>query len=135
MQNKLTILVADDNVRAREALAGFLSVRLAGSLIIEAYDGMEAQKIITENHVDLVITDEVMPRKSGSILLKEVMNSDKACPFIIITGLRATDVHIEVKNSQKVRIMEKPVKFIELQKVIEELIGEAGMNNMFKTGT
>ena len=121
-EKKYTILLVDDNIKAREALEGFLSVRLSSAELFTARDGIEALKHLKEQRIDLVITDEVMPKKSGMTLIKEAIASGVSCPFIVLTGLRAGDIQVPRQDAKRIRVIEKPVKFIDLQQVIEELL-------------
>ena len=117
-----TILLVDDNTKAREVLGDFFCVRLPGSTLLNARDGHEALKLIKDNPVDLVISDEVMPRKSGMTWIKEAIAHGVSCPFIVLTGLRAQDVQVSKADAMRIRILEKPFKFDTLQQVVEELL-------------
>ena len=117
-----TILLVDDNTKAREALSEFFQLRFPEALLLNARDGDAALKIVMANHVDLVITDEVMPRKSGMTMIKEATAAGISCPFIVLTGLRAQDIHVPKADARRIRIMEKPLKFDDLQQVIKELL-------------
>ena len=57
------VLVADDNESLRKMLADLLT--LEGHRVVCAADGDEALQLIRSQHVDLVLSDVVMPRCGG----------------------------------------------------------------------
>ena len=85
----LTILVVDDDPDMRLYLRGCLQGLGAGlGLILEAADGEEALHILGTSHVDLVISDIVLPRLDGRAL-REAIRSDslrKDIPFLLVSG-------------------------------------------------
>ena len=122
MAQQYTFLLVDDNTKAREMLAEFFKVRFPGSKLLSARDGDAALKMVTEGNIDLVITDEVMPRKSGMTLIREAMAAGVRCPFIVLTGLRTQDIHVAKGDAKRIRIVEKPLKFDDFHKLIIELL-------------
>jgi CheY-like chemotaxis protein len=58
-----------------------------GHTVLEAPSGVEALKILRrENHVDLVITDQAMPRMTGTQLIEAIRAEWPALPVILATG-------------------------------------------------
>jgi CheY-like chemotaxis protein len=83
MNNKKTILIADDEELIREALVRILVE--AGFNVHSASNGLEAIQIIREHSIDLFICDIDMPVINGLQLLKQLGKA----PFkvIMFTGL------------------------------------------------
>jgi DNA-binding NtrC family response regulator len=79
-----TILVADDSEIARRGLAHLL--RRNGFNCIEACDGREALELLEQERVDLLLSDQQMPRMDGLALLNEVKARHDGIPFILLTG-------------------------------------------------
>jgi len=65
-----SVLVVDDDPDIREILRKTLTA--AGYSVLQAADGVEALAIVLESPPDLIILDEMMPRMSGSELLREL---------------------------------------------------------------
>jgi DNA-binding NtrC family response regulator len=78
-----TVLVVDDQARARRALAAELED--AGFQVLEAGDGEEAWDCFQNERPDLVITDMVMPRADGLELLSRVRSRSET-PVLIFTA-------------------------------------------------
>lgn len=81
-----TILIVDDSSALREMVAGLLVD--AGMTILEAKDGVEAQKTLNGNVPDLVILDIVMPHMNGYELCRWIKNNPgtKDLPVVICTS-------------------------------------------------
>ncbi len=77
-----TVLVADDDAGFRAILRGMLAG--IADRIIEAEDGSRALAILSEEHVDLLLADMLMPGLDGRALLAQL---PVTLPAVIITGL------------------------------------------------
>ena len=83
MNNKIRILVADDEDRIRKLVSDFL-VR-EGYEIIEAADGIQTLKAAQECTPDLVILDVMMPEMDGWQVLSELRKTSDI-PVILLTA-------------------------------------------------
>ena len=82
--NELKILVVDDEERMRKILRDFLVAK--DYTVLEAADGQEALEIMyTDNKIDLVILDVMMPRMDGWQCCKEIRKFSKV-PVIMLTA-------------------------------------------------
>ena len=82
------VLVVDDDEAVRSLLATIL--RKTGELlIVEARDGVEAQKVLRARHVDVAIIDLLMPRMDGLSLMAWGRQEKIDTTWIILSG-RAT---------------------------------------------
>lgn len=61
--NQATVLVVDDDKEIVGAIARLLEME--GHRILKAYDGLQALEMLTEQHVDLIILDVMMPNMDG----------------------------------------------------------------------
>ena len=66
----LSVLVADDNADAANALAMFL--RMEGHRADVAFDGEQALALAASNHPQVMLLDLTMPAKSGFDLAREI---------------------------------------------------------------
>jgi signal transduction histidine kinase/ActR/RegA family two-component response regulator len=81
-----SILLVEDEPAVRQATAEFL--RTKGYRVDEAKDGLDALNIIREgnDHVDLVVTDVVMPNMSGGELAKALGELRPNMKFLFVSG-------------------------------------------------
>ncbi|MGL4453419.1 MAG: response regulator transcription factor [Sarcina sp.] len=77
------ILIVEDELRIRILLRDYF--RKDGFTIIEASDGEEALKIFSENSIDLVILDIMMPKVNGFEVCKTI-RSVSNIPIILLTA-------------------------------------------------
>ncbi|WP_423362991.1 response regulator transcription factor [Mycoplasma sp. P36-A1] len=80
---KKTILIVEDEEKLRDLIISILTDRYN---VFEAQDGEEAYQIFKEEHIDLVISDIMMPNMDGWELLKEIRKTSTV-PYILLTAL------------------------------------------------
>lgn len=78
------ILVVDDEKSILDLLEEILTSR--GHDVVTAVDGEEAIGLLHTDRFDLIITDIVMPGKTGLDVLNEARDIDPRYPVIVITG-------------------------------------------------
>ena len=78
------ILVVEDDEIVLDVLQEILKSR--GHEVATAADGQEAIDLIQAERFDLIITDIVMPLKTGVDVLKKARDIDPRYPVIVITG-------------------------------------------------
>lgn len=78
------ILVCDDEARLRKLIRDFLSKD--GHDVIEATDGKDAlEKFYTDDSIELIILDVMMPMKDGFEVCKEIRETSSV-PIIMLTA-------------------------------------------------
>lgn len=80
---KKTILVVEDEEKLRDLIVSYLEESYN---VFEAQDGEEALQIFEEEHIDLVISDIMMPNMDGWELLKKIRDESNV-PYILLTAL------------------------------------------------
>jgi len=80
-----SILAVDDSASMRQMVS--FTLRSSGYDVIEAIDGQDALDKIGDRHVDLVLTDQNMPRMDGLTLIRELRGVDrfKRTPILMLT--------------------------------------------------
>lgn len=84
-----TILLLEDDQQLSDTVKQFLTYQ--GYEVHCAYDGLQAQEIAYEKHIDLMLLDVKVPHLSGFDFLKEVRSEGVAIPAIFITSLNAVE--------------------------------------------
>jgi YesN/AraC family two-component response regulator len=92
--NRRTVLVVDDNADMRQFLSGIFGHEYQ---VETAGDGIEAKEIIQSKHIDLVITDLMMPNMDGLELTQFIkQNSDTDyIPVILLTAKTAIESRLQ----------------------------------------
>jgi two-component system cell cycle sensor histidine kinase/response regulator CckA len=103
-----TILVVEDNKTLRE-----LTVKLlcdGGYRVIEAKDGEDALRIMATSDagIDLLLTDVIMPEKSGPELVKQVEKGNPKTRFVFMSGYSDDMVKRHGLLIQEDSFLEKP---------------------------
>ncbi len=81
---ELKVLVVDDESRMRKLVKDFLNKK--GFIVLEAADGEEAIDIFfSDNSINLLILDVMMPKMDGWEVVKEVRKVSKV-PIIMLTA-------------------------------------------------
>ncbi|MFZ4855802.1 MAG: response regulator [Desulfuromonadaceae bacterium] len=117
-----TILVAEDDPDTLTAVAEFLE--RAGYTVITAIDGQDAVDKFTarKEEIELVISDIVMPRKSGKAASEEIRQSSLSVKFIFVSGHANDVMWREGGFGADVQIIAKPILPFEMLRKIRELI-------------
>jgi DNA-binding NtrC family response regulator len=105
-----TILLVEDDELVRDMLAQTL--QRAQYKVLCANDGEEAAAILKSNRPDIMITDIVMPKKSGITLITEIKHDQPDMPIIAISGGGRLDPTGYLDLSEKlgaVASFEKPI--------------------------
>lgn len=65
-----TLLIVEDDIKTNDAICEYL--KSAGHKIISACDGSTALQIFSDNHIDLIVLDIMLPKISGLSVLHTV---------------------------------------------------------------
>jgi hypothetical protein len=84
-----TVLLAEDDPDVRAYASTVLAQ--AGFAVVEASDGNTACALAAGRHIDLLITDLVMPGLGGRELAARLVASDPGLPVLYITGYTDAD--------------------------------------------
>ena len=89
VNNKITVLIADDNSEFSATLAGYIQSEEDLELVGVARDGVEAYELIKNTEPDVVLLDVIMPRLDGLGVLENINESDAMCKFPMCIMLSA----------------------------------------------
>lgn len=85
-ERKKTLLIVDDDIFLVDIMA--FTLKQSGFEIIKAHNGQEAIDIINKEHIDLVLTDIMMPVMDGFELAANLRKNEatKSIPIIFLTA-------------------------------------------------
>ncbi len=83
--NQLVVLCIDDEPNI--LMLRQLLLSLAGYSVLTAANAEEALAAFTNHHVDLVITDQLLPGRSGTEIAAEMKRLQPQVPIVLFTGL------------------------------------------------
>lgn len=116
-----TVLLVDDSptqLRLREAV-----LCDAGIEVATASTGDEALEYLRNSvSLRLVITDHVMPGRSGAAFVRELRNRNSSMPVMVITGLPEAEDEYAGLN---ITFLEKPCAPEELIRKVRAALAEA----------
>jgi DNA-binding NtrC family response regulator len=117
IQNKIKILILDDEKQFTEELGGFF----VGSNYeaFEANTAEEGKKILNNNEIDLLILDVRLPGVNGLDILKEVKIQYPGMEVIIISAHGDMDTVIKAMRLGAFDYLRKPFRYIDIQIAIE----------------
>lgn len=117
-----SILAVDDSASMRQMVA--FTLKGAGYNVIEAADGQEAYDKARGQSVDLVLTDQNMPRMDGLTLVKSLrgLPTYAATPILILTTESSDDMKAKGKAAGATGWLVKPFDPNKLLDVIRRVI-------------
>ena len=116
-----TLLLVEDN----ESMRSFIFERLEVLFTVEtAVNGQEALDVLRSNHIDLVISDIMMPVMNGYELCKEIKGDIDLChiPVIFLTAKNDLESKINGLKIGAEAYVEKPFSFNYLKSQILSLL-------------
>jgi len=120
-----TILVIDDDQEVREFLVTVLE--RGGHEVKAACNGRDGVAMFSENPVQVVITDIIMPEKDGIETILDLRREHPDLKVIAISGGGRTTPENYLHSARLLgadRAMRKPFKNEDILKAVEELTAE-----------
>ncbi len=84
-----SILLLEDDQQLSDTVRQFLQYQ--GYEVLCAYDGLQAQNIVYEKHIDLMLLDIKVPHQNGFDFLQILRDDDVQIPAIFITSLNSVE--------------------------------------------
>jgi len=125
------ILVIDDDATYRSILREF--IEKAGHSVSEAESADQGVGIFLKDKIDLVISDLMMPVKSGMDLLYELQRIDPKVLFILITGYPTIDAATEGIKAGAYDFLVKPVEMNQLTAVMKRALATIELKSNLTT--
>jgi two-component system, cell cycle sensor histidine kinase and response regulator CckA len=114
-----TILLVEDEEGLRALNARGLSSR--GYTVLEASNGVEAIEVLDkQGHVDLVVSDVVMPEMDGPTLLKELRRRDPTLKIIFVSGYAEEAFAKNLPSEEQYAFLAKPFTLKQLVSTVKQ---------------
>jgi DNA-binding NtrC family response regulator len=120
-----SILIIEDD----EMLAENIRVHLERNQweVHVAYSAEEGLKKLESVRPDMVLTDHMLPRKSGLEVIKGVLAIDPQIKIIMMTGGGSVQVAVEAMKAGACDYLTKPISLAELKLVLDMALGQSQM--------
>lgn len=115
-----TILIADDETEIRESLSMVLTDE--GYQCITVENGEEAVKAISNNNIDILITDIRMPRLDGMGVLEKTIQISPQTLIVLITAFASVETAVQSLRNGASDYILKPLDFDEVIMRINHLM-------------
>lgn len=122
------VLVVDDEADMLWMLQRNLNKGMEGVEILATESGEGALSILSDQAIDLVITDINMPGMSGLDLLVEISNRYPQTGVIIMTAYPSNTYENQAMKSGSLRFVEKPFDINDMRKIVKDnLFSDEGL--------
>jgi diguanylate cyclase (GGDEF)-like protein len=128
MDNKIKILVVDDEDNFRSTLKDFLAAH--NHHILEAGNGIQALEVIEKEDVDLVISDMRLPKMDGITFTHKVKERRQDIPVIVMTAYASIESAVEAMKAGASDFITKPFKFAHILFIIERAMETKQLREM-----
>lgn len=118
-----TVLTVDDSASIRQMVA--FTLKSAGYSVIEAVDGQDGLDKAKANAVDLVLTDQNMPKMDGLTLIKTLrgLSQFRVTPILMLTTESSDAMKAQGKAAGATGWLVKPFDPQKLLEVVKKVIG------------
>jgi len=115
-----TILLLEDDMQLSDTMKQFLELK--GYNVFTAYDGLQAEELVYEHRMDLLLLDVKVPHLNGFEFLKKLRYDGIETPAIFITSLNSVEDVEEGFNLGCDDYIRKPFALKELLVRVESLL-------------
>jgi DNA-binding NtrC family response regulator len=117
-----TLLVVDDEIDVCDSVHDLLRREFH---VLKARSAEEGLKLMRDNEVHIIMTDQRMPKVSGVELLKSIRTGHPQAVRMLFTGYADLDSVIAAINQGHIfRFLKKPWQPAELEEAVREAAGE-----------
>jgi NarL family two-component system response regulator LiaR len=91
-EQRIRVMVVDDQYIVRSGLATFVSVHPELELVGEAQDGAEAVKLATTTQPDVILMDLIMPKLNGVEATKTILQQHPQIKVLALTSYKEKEL-------------------------------------------
>jgi CheY-like chemotaxis protein len=123
-----TILLVEDEEAVRRSCHEFLTS--SGYRVLEARDGQHALKVAREHvgHIDLLVSDVVMPHLSGGELAERLMQERPEMKVLFVSGYAEKTVLQHGVIDLQSGFLQKPFSLKTLARSMREVLDASGIS-------
>lgn len=110
------ILIVDDEAIIRDLCARALK----DYRTLQAQNGQEALRLLSEQSIDLVLVDVMMPVMNGLELLQQIKEKDAEQLVIVMTGYADKDIILRALKEDADDFIQKPINLLQLKTSIAQ---------------
>ena len=118
-----TVLAVDDSASIRQMVS--FTLKSAGYEVVEAVDGMDGLEKAKTKSINLVLTDQNMPRMDGLTLIKTLrgMPTYRTVPILMLTTESSDTMKSQGRAAGATGWLVKPFDPQKLIEVVKKVIG------------
>jgi two-component system nitrogen regulation response regulator NtrX len=117
---KAHLLLIDDDAHTLASLSR--AFRLAGHDATVCDNALRAAELIRNEHFDLILSDVVMPGKTGLELLEELKKSGLQTPIVLVSGQANIEMAVKATRLGALDFLEKPLTTDKLLLTVENAL-------------
>src|ERR1700688_1410112 len=117
---KAHLLLIDDDPNTLASLAR--AFRLAGHEAMVCDNASRAVELVRGEHFDLILSDVVMPGKSGMELLEDLKKAGVQTPIVLISGQANIEMAVKATRLGALDFLEKPLSTDKLLLTVENAL-------------
>jgi len=130
MENKISVLYVDDE---ENNLISFRATFRLKYTVYTALNGDQALELVREKPIDIIITDQRMPKMTGVELLEQIIKVNPEPMRILLTGYADMSAVVDAVNKGKIfHYLSKPWSEEELSETIERAYAIYAENKKIK---
>lgn len=108
----MRILLVEDEVDIAKPLKA--SLEAACFVVDVAHDGERGSFLGRTNEYDIIILDNMLPKKHGAVVCQEIRQFGKTTPILMLSVLEETNIKVDLLNGGADDYLPKPFSFPEL---------------------
>jgi signal transduction histidine kinase/ligand-binding sensor domain-containing protein/DNA-binding response OmpR family regulator len=118
-----SILVVEDNKDLRNIITDYFARKCR---VFSAENGLRALEIISDNEIDLIVCDVMMPEMDGLTLCRKIKNdiATSHINMLMLTAKNSTEDRIDCYNAGADAYIAKPFELAVLNARVKNLIGK-----------
>ncbi|HEY4979110.1 MAG TPA: sigma-54 dependent transcriptional regulator, partial [Candidatus Acidoferrum sp.] len=120
-------MLIDDDPNTLASLAR--AFRLAGHEATVCDNALRAGELVRNEHFDLILSDVVMPGKSGMELLEELKKAGVQTPIVLISGQANIEMAVKATRLGALDFLEKPLSTDKLLVTVENALRLTRLEN------
>lgn len=119
LKNATILLVEDDLILLKDLKA---TLALFFKEVLTASDGTKALEIYKNNHVDMLITDYIMPIMNGYELCNQIRETNKHLPIVIMSNYSEKDKLLKSIPLNLTEYLIKPIDYTMLTATLHKFL-------------